>query len=229
MLLPARQDGSDNELLRHDTRVQPPWARNDLNLEIFFHEVKLGLREASLCWLDEQAAGWATLRSVGDSDLIYESKIIHNFSFSLLRLIEATCICERTQQMLFCLSRVALLHWMNVPDGLFTFRGAQGSGRRHVYWCSVAQEIESNISPSAASLFQPWNNCWNVTTHLHFFFFFAAPWKSRRGRCDNKLFVSFFQIRITLRTGAVNIAAPHVSMCKVYQFVFDLFALVNYS
>lgn len=181
-----------------------------------------------MCWIYDGAAGWATLRSVGDSDLIYESKIIRNFTFSLLRLPEATCVCGRTQQMLFCVSRVALLHLMKVPDGPFTFRGAQESGRRPrlLMLGSTRNRVQYlAICCAVVSTLKQLLKCQNTFV----LFFFAARWKSRRDRGDNKLFVCFFQIRITLRTGAANIAAPHVSMCEVSQLVFDWFALVNYS
>lgn len=40
------------------------------------------------------------------------------------------CICDQPQQMLFCLSRVALLNLMKDSDYLFTFPFAQESSRR---------------------------------------------------------------------------------------------------
>lgn len=42
------------------------------------------------------------------------------------------CICDQTQQMRFCLSRVALLDLMKVPDYLLTVRGAPLRHRYHL-------------------------------------------------------------------------------------------------
>lgn len=50
--------------------------------------------------------------------------------FSLRQFIQATSLCDRTQQLLFRMSTVALLSSMKVPDYLFTFCLARESGRR---------------------------------------------------------------------------------------------------